>query len=116
MSAYVGAGNGAGSTVVNAASKYKTVYNLGTVNSSPGNYAANSHMYGDAIYETSSSGGHDLKLSWYQDYSCMPYTSQGPYFGRGASAGSGSSAGIFSFNNLLGGVSNETFRIVVFGK
>ena len=100
-----------GSNLVNAAAKYKDVYSKGSSDSYSNNYAATSSKYGDAVYETSSSGTGST--SWYLDDTYFPYTA-GPFFIRGGVCNVGSGAGVFyfSYNNGLAGDSYG-FRVVV---
>ncbi|MDD4187463.1 MAG: hypothetical protein PHX04_01645 [Bacilli bacterium] len=115
VSAYVGNGNANlqtyGQSILNADDKYKNIYEMGASDTKPLNYAANKNIYGDAIYETSSTG--DNSTSWYGDYSSMPRTSN-PWFLRGGNWDNGTNAGLFSFSNTdgLAGV-YYTFRPVV---
>lgn len=68
-------------------------------------------IYGDAVYETSSSSSGST--SWYSDYSYMPDAS-GPWFIRGGFYYYGSNAGAFFFNVSGGGAnSNYSWRSVV---
>ncbi len=103
-----------GSTLVNAAAKYKDVYSVGSSDSNSNNYAvstpANGH-YGDAVYETSSSGSGST--SWYSDYSYFPNAS-GPFFIRGGNYSGASIAGVFCFTNSYGtAYSTHSFRVVL---
>ena len=110
VAAYVNNGNSNlttyGSSLVNAASYMKDVYDMGSGDTRAANYAANSDVYGDAIYETSSgtynTSGDSNTQSWHGDYSGFP-SSTSPFFPRGGGFGSGSYAGAFYFDNLNGG-------------
>lgn len=98
-------------TLASAVSKYKDVYagNSGDRNT---NYNANTGKYGDAVYETSSSGSSDTG-SW---DSCQTYfiNSNSPVFVRGGLAQGGKVAGIFAFNTSVGGSRTYTsFRPVI---
>ena len=84
-----------GSSLVNAAIKYKDVYTKGSNDDVVTNYSANSSIKGDAVYETSISGTGTT--SWYSDYSYMPCWSF-PFFARGDSYGDGTGAGLFFFS------------------
>ena len=76
------------------------------------NYKANTNKYGDAVYETSSSGA-SLTDSWDSSNSYFP-NSINPVFLRGGPAFSGSYAGVFPFDNYTGkAVPNNSFRPVV---
>ena len=118
VAGYVNNGNGNlntyGSTLVNAAAKYKDVYSKGSSDSYDTNYAVstpqNGH-YGDAAWETSSSSSGST--SWYGDYSYFP-NSGAPFFIRGGSYIAGSSAGVFHFS-ISSGFSHidNGFRVVL---
>ena len=62
-------------------------------------YAKNAGVYGDAVYETSSSASGST--SWYDDCSYFPRSS-GPFFLRGGNCGNTSSAGLFCFSSDTG--------------
>ena len=75
-------------------------------------YYGNTNKYGDAVYETSSSG-NSLTGSWDSSYSDFPGSSL-PVFLRGGHASSGSFAGVFAFSNHTGAAfTNNSFRPVV---
>ena len=75
-------------------------------------YYGNTNKYGDAVYETSSSGDSNTG-SWDSSYSNFPNSSH-PVFKRGGLAYNGSSAGVFAFKNNAGGAyTNNSFRPVV---
>lgn len=75
-------------------------------------YYGNTNKYGDAVYETSSSGDGDTG-SWDSSYSIFPSSSY-PVFVRGGHAYYGSYAGVFAFVNHTGGASSSgSFRPVV---
>ena len=98
-------------TLASADSKYKDVY-AGTSSDRTTNYNANTGKYGDAVYETSSSGSGDTG-SWDSSYSYFPYSSY-PVFRRGGHANSGSYAGVFAFFDNTGGAGTfYSFRPVV---
>ncbi len=82
------------SVLANANLKYKDVY-TGTSNNGEENYNENSGKYGDAVYETSVSGG-DIPSSWDNVGSWFPY-SINPIFTRGNHAVGGNKSGIFAF-------------------
>ena len=96
VAAYVNNGNSNLSTyassLVNAATKYKDVYPIGSSDSEANNYAAWSSIKGDAVYETSSSSSSTA--SWDRDYSNAP-DSNYPVFNRGGLCSSASGAGVF---------------------
>ena len=98
VAAYVDNGNGNltsyGKSLVNGDPKTKNVYSKASSENQTNNYNANKGVYGDAVYETSTSGNGTT--SWYSDYSDFPYTS-GPFFGRGGYSDNGSYAGVFYF-------------------
>ena len=97
-------GNSYGSSLVNAPSRYKDVYSSYTAPTSGG-------LYGDAVWETSSSSSGSS--SWYNDYSYF-LASNNPFFRRGGYYGTGSGAGLFYFNNNYGySYSDYSFRVVV---
>ncbi len=81
-----------GSSLVSAPSYMKDVYKVGSGNTQQANYLANSNIYGDAVYETSSI--HDTKKAWYSDVMEFPYSNY-PFFHRGGAHLSGSNASIF---------------------
>ena len=115
VAAYVDNGNGNltnyGKSLVNGDPKTKNVYAKGSSDSGENNYSANAGVYGDAVYETSTSGSGTT--SWYSDYSYFPNTG-GPFFIRGGSCSTGSSAGVFCFYNGDGyGYSSYSFRPVL---
>ena len=91
-------------------SKYVDKYTNTT--GSQSTYYGNTDKYGDAVYETSSSGG-SLTGSWDSGYSGFPYSSY-PVFIRGGRASGGSLAGVFAFYNDAGVASTDySFRPVV---
>ena len=77
VAGYVNNGNSSltsyGSSLVNGDAKTKNVYNKASSDNNTNNYNANSSKYGDAVYETSTSGSGST--SWYGDYSYFPNTS-----------------------------------------
>jgi hypothetical protein len=100
-----------GTSILSADSKYKDVYVVGATDTRPNNYEANVGIFGDAVYETSSTGNNST--SWYGDYSHMPYAS-GPWFRRGGYCSNSASAGLFYFSAGGGNVYyNYSFRPVV---
>ena len=91
--------------------KYVDQYkeNLGSSSTYYGNIA----KYGDAVYETSSSGG-SYDGSWDDTYSDFPYPDY-PVFRRGGHANIGNTAGVFAFGSYAGGANTSgSFRPVVF--
>ena len=98
-------------TLASADSKYKDVY-AGTSSNRNTNYNANTGKYGDAVYETSSSGNSSTG-SWDSSNSYFPDSSH-PVFVRGGHAYYGSRAGVFAFNNNTGDAyTTYSFRPVV---
>ena len=98
-------------TLASADSKYKDVY-VGTSSDRNTNYNANTGKYGDAVYETSSSGSSGTG-SWDSSYSYFPY-SDFPVFIRGGRASYGSGAGVFAVVNTTGSAgTGHSFRPVV---
>ena len=88
-----------GSSLVNGDAKTKNVYSKASTDNNTNNYNANSSKYGDAVYETSTSGSGST--SWYGDYSIFPNSSV-PFFYRGGGYSNGTYAGVFYFNNYDG--------------
>ena len=100
-----------GSALVNGDAKTKNVYSKGSSDNRDSNYSANSGKYGDAVYETSTSGSGST--SWYGNYSIFTNTSY-PFFHRGGNYNSAASAGIFCFNGSNGNAySDSSFRPVL---
>jgi hypothetical protein len=103
-----------GINVINSGSKYKTIYSMGATDTKPNNYEANKNVYGDGVYETSSTG--ENSTSWFGDYSSMPYTSN-PFFLRGGNYNAGAAAGVLGFFNSGGGSGNSvSWRVSVVAK
>ena len=96
--------------------KYADVYSIGSSDSYSNNYTASDPStstghYGDAVWETSSSG--TSTNSWYSDYSYFPYTSW-PFFHRGGYYYGETNAGVFYFHYYNGSSnSSGSFRVVV---
>ena len=99
-------------TTLNSADpKYKDVY-AGNSSNRTTNYEANTGKYGDAVYETSSSGSSGTG-SWGSSSSYFPSSSY-PVFIRGGLADNGSNAGVFAFSSYTGeAVTSYSFRPVV---
>ena len=116
VAAYVNNGNTNltkyGASLVNSSdARTKNVYTKASSDSYENNYQQNKGVYGDAVYETSTSGNGTT--SWYSDYSYFPYTDW-PFFRRGGGYSDGSAAGVFYFNgNGGGGNSGDSFRPVL---
>ena len=116
VAAYVNNGNTNltkyGASLVNSSdARTKNVYTKASSDSYENNYQQNKGVYGDAVYETSTSGNGTT--SWYSDYSYFPSTS-GPFFIRGGGYNNGSYAGVFCFSNNSGsGHSYISFRPVL---
>jgi len=70
----------AGTTLINADTKYKDVYSIGSSDTSANNYSANKGIKGDAVYETSTDG--TTCTSWHKNHSYFPNIS-GTVFLRG---------------------------------
>ena len=76
------------------------------------NYNANKNKYGDAVYETSSSG-NGVTGSWDYSFSSFPISSY-PVFLRGGLGARGGDAGVFAFYGYTGGADvYYSFRPVV---
>ena len=100
-----------GKSLVDGDQKTKNVYAKASTDDNPNNYNQNKGVYGDAVYETSTSGRGTT--SWYSDYSIFPGTSS-PFFKHGGTYGDGSYAGVFCFNGNNGyGDSFHSFRPVL---
>ena len=116
VAAYVNNGNSSltsygNSLYTSTDSKTKNVYAKGSSDSRENNYSANAGVYGDAVYETSTSGSGTT--SWYSDSSYFPDTNN-PFFMRGGGYNDGSDAGVFFFVRNVGyGYSNYSFRPVL---
>ena len=115
VAAYVNNGNSSltsyGSSLVNGDAKTKNVYSKASTDNATNNYNANSSKYGDAVYETSTSGSGST--SWYGDYSDFP-NAGGPFFQRGGHYTGGTDEGVFFFYNYYGGTSSYlSFRPVL---
>ena len=116
VAAYVNNGNTNltkyGASLVNSSdARTKNVYTKASSDSYENNYQQNKGVYGDAVYETSTSGNGTT--SWYSDYSGFPNTSS-PFFERGGYFNGGSSAGVFYFyGNSGNGHSTYSFRPVL---
>ena len=115
VAAYVNNGNANltnyGSSLVNGDPKNKNVYSQTGTDSNTNNYNTNKGVYGDAVYETSTSGSGTT--SWYSDSSYFP-NANSPFFVRGGYYVGGSVAGVFFFSSNNGdGSSNYSFRPVL---
>ncbi len=76
-----------------AGSKYKDIY-LGSSSSDVSNYANNTNIYGDALYETSINGTGFT--SWDSDFSYFMHASY-PVLVRGGHASNSNATGVFAF-------------------
>ena len=85
-----------GSSLVSAASYMKDVY-TSSEDTQSGNYNETASKYGDALYETSSTGINGTK-SWYEDDSNFP-TASHMFFIRGGYYNINSRAGAFAFGH-----------------
>lgn len=92
-----------------APAKHKDVYTKDLTDAASTNYSANSNIYGDAIYETSSS--YEGSTSWYSSVSIMPATSN-PFFARGSHFNNNTNSGLFAFEAYNGTANTAySFRI-----
>ena len=111
--AYVNNGNSSLSTYgsnILSSTINKNVYSI-TTDSKANNYDANKNIYGDAVYEISSS--YSGTVSWNTDNSNMPNSGY-PWFVRGGYYINTSSAGVFNFFYTSGNAdSGFSFRLVV---
>ena len=115
VAAYVNNGNYTlttyGSSLVRGVAKAKNVYNKASTDSITNNYDQNAGVYGDAVYETSTSGTGIT--SWHSAYSIFP-SERVPFFIRGGNYTGDTVNGIFSFENNSGDIdSNTSFRPVL---
>ena len=116
VAAYVNNGNTNltkyGASLVNSSdARTKNVYTKASTDSYENNYQQNKGVYGDAVYETSTSGSGGT--SWYSGYSNFPNTDW-PFFVRGGGFYDGSSAGVFYFSWYGGSsISTYSFRPVL---
>ncbi len=105
-----------GSTLVNAADKYKDVYSIGSSDSESNNYEVSiptNGKYGDAVYETSSSSNSPHMNSWYSDFSLFPNANY-PFFARGGYCSATTYAGVFFFYYEFGVAGDfRSFRVVL---
>lgn len=94
-------------------SKYATVYPYNSPeannNENYNTYKNLEYGYGDAVLETSNSGGGKW---WFEDYALF-LSSGAPFFTRGGSRNQGTDAGAFNFNSSYGNSTNSTFRVVL---
>ena len=118
VSAYVNNGNNNitiyASELLNAPSKHKDVYNVGTTgnllsnsisDTVKDNYESSKYKYGDAIYETSSSSANSGAWQNGRIFN-MPHSNY-PFFGKGKSGSNGS---MFSMSELSGTTGSNSFR------
>lgn len=114
VAAYVNGGSFAlsyGQNILDADAKYKNIYIVGTDSSSTGIYNTNKNVFGEALYETSSSSSSGN--SWYGDNAIMP-SSTTPWLTRGGKYDDGTLAGLFNFRFYNGNVTaTDSFRPVV---
>ena len=115
VAAYVNNGNSNltnwGKSLVNGEAKTKNVYMPASTDNGTNNYNQNAGVYGDAVYETSTSGSE--YTSWYGVDSYFPYTGY-PFFVRGGYYNNSSNAGIFYFHWDIGdSISHYSFRPVL---
>ncbi|MGE5455599.1 MAG: immunoglobulin-like domain-containing protein [Ignavibacteriales bacterium] len=117
VAAYINNGNASlttyGNSIINADSKYKDIYTVGATDNWDNNYALAVNKKGDAIYETSSSGGASDVNSWYGTYSRTAYSTS-PWFIRGGLYNINGSAGVFNFSYYNGnGGTYHSFRPIL---
>ena len=117
VAAYVDNGNSSlnnGSNIVGAISKYKDVYTKASTDNAQNNYEAAENKYGDAIWETSSSG--ENSTSWYTAGSNFIYGGFS-WLIRGSYAGD-TYTGVFCFhfNTGLGGKCGSFRPVVLYNK
>ena len=119
VAAYVNNGNTNltkyGASLVNSSdAKTKNVYSKASSDNAANNYSQNAGVYGDAVYETSTSGNGTT--SWYSDYSGFPYTGNS-FFLRGGNCYDGSDVGVFAFRyndgNYYGGISFRPVLVAI---
>ena len=116
VAAYVDNGNSSltsygNSLYKNTDTKTKNVYTKASTDNNTNNYNQNASKYGDAVYETSTSGNGST--SWYSDYSNFSSAST-PFFGRGGYCENSTGAGVLAFLNHNGGASSSvSFRPVL---
>lgn len=100
-----------GSSILNANNKYKDVYAIGSPDAGANNYQANANVFGNAIYETSSTGLSST--SWYGDFSQMPFSSN-PWLVRGGYGYNSVDAGMYSYRQMIGSAATTiSFRPVI---
>ena len=107
-----------GASLINAASKYKDVYDAPD---STSDYSERNdvRVYGDGIWETSSAcytnESGTSNAGWYADHSAFVYSSN-PFFYRGDFYESGTYAGAFAFYHYTGGPwVHHSWRVVLWG-
>ena len=102
-----------GQQILDADAKYKDVYNIGGSDNQELNYEANSQRFGDALYETSETGGDVYNSSWFNEISRFPYTND-PWLIRGGNCFDGLNTGLTYFSNTQGNAwSSLGFRPVL---
>ena len=105
-----------GSSLISGNEMTKNIYTKSSSENTTNDYNANSGIYGDAIYETSSNSSAPWNLAWYNDYSSFP-SSFVPFFRRGGGYSDTTKAGVFYFGSSDGSDTEEgSFRptLVVF--
>ena len=120
VAAYVNNGKSSlteyGSSLISGNEMTKNIYTKSSSENTTNDYNANSGIYGDAIYETSSNSSAPWNLAWYNDYSSFP-SSFVPFFRRGGGYSDTTKAGVFYFGSSDGSDTEEgSFRptLVVF--
>ncbi len=115
VAAYVNTGNSNlttyGSSLVNGEAKMKNVYAKGSTDSYEDNYQQNKEIYGNAVYETSTSSSGTT--SWHGGYSAFPYENN-TFFMWGGYYGNSYGAGVFCFGGSTGNAGKvASFRPVL---
>ena len=101
-----------GKGLVEGETKYKEVYEQGTVDTQELNYGKATTKYGDAVYEISN-GYSSPNASWYSDCAGFVY-SNWPFFVRGGYYSYAANAGIFAFISTDGNaLTSNGFRVAV---
>ena len=100
-----------GKSLLDGEKKYKDIYAVASSNTSADNYNENRSKYGDAIYETSSTGGG--LTSWYSGRSLFGSDTY-PFFIRGGEKFNGGSYSIFDYESGKGGMGGAiSFHLVL---
>ncbi len=96
-------------SLISAEEKYKDVYSIGATDSAANNYIQTAEVYGDAIYEVSSS-----TTAWLGDFMIFPSTTF-PFFRRSSDRTYQEESGIFAVHTGDGIFVNQvnSFRVVL---